>query len=287
MRVAVTAANGQLGAAVVAATVAELGPENVVAVARTPSKARHLGVEVRPGSYDNPAELAQAFAGIDHVLLVSGMAPPDQRVEQHRNVIEAARASRVRRLVFTGVQGPETGTAFSPVVQASLQTEDLVKASGLGWAIGRNGIYVEPDVEYAGTYVEQGEIANCAGEGRCAYTTRSELAFAYARLLTGSGHDGQTVNLSGDAISQADLARYLGGVFGVEIGYRSMGVEEYRVDRVAELGEFIGPIIAGIYQGIREGAYDTVSDYEAVANRPHESWDDYFGRLTSTVSRSS
>ena len=149
MRVAITAASGQLGAAVVAATEAEIGPENVVALARTPTNAQHLGIEVRPGNYDDPAELEQSLAGIDHLLLVSGMAPPEQRIEQHRNVIEAARASGVRRLVFTGVQGPASGTAFSPIVQISLRTEELVKESGLDWAIGRNGIYIEPDVEYA------------------------------------------------------------------------------------------------------------------------------------------
>ena len=284
MRVAITAASGHLGAAVVAATVAEIGPENVVALARTPSKAQHLGVEVRPGSYDNPAELQQALVGIDHLLLVSGMAPPDQRVEQHRNVIEAARASGVRKLVFTGVQGPESATAFSPIVQSSLQTEELVKETGLDWAIGRNGIYIEPDVEYAETYAQRGEIANCGGEGRCAYTTRPELGFAYSRLLTRSEHDGETLNLSGEAITQADLARYLTGALGTVIGYRSMSVQDYRVDRTAELGEFMGPIIAGIYQGIGDGAYDTVSDYEAVTGRPHQQWGDYFRGLTPTHS---
>ena len=35
-----------------------------------------------------------------------------------------------------------------------------------------------------------------------------------------------------------------------------MTVEEYREDRVAELGEFLGTVIAGIYQGIRDGEAD-------------------------------
>ncbi len=64
-----------------------------------------------------------------------------------------------------------------------------------------------------------------------------------------------------------------------------MSVEDYLFDRTAELGDFIGSVIAGIYQGIREGAYDTVSDYAAVAGRPHQSWDDYFGGLELAVVR--
>jgi NAD(P)H dehydrogenase (quinone) len=45
-------------------------------------------------------------------------------------------------------------------VRSNRQTEEDVKASGLEWVIGRNGIYIEPDVEYAPKYVERGEIAN-------------------------------------------------------------------------------------------------------------------------------
>ena len=59
------------------------------------------------------------------------------------------------------MQGPENGTAFSPIVQSNRQTEADVKASGLAWVIGRNGIYIEPDVDYIDKYKASGEI----GEG--------------------------------------------------------------------------------------------------------------------------
>ncbi len=279
MRVAITAASGKLGSAVVAATAAKIGPENVVAVARTPAKARHMGVEVRAGSYDNRAELDAAFIGIDRVLLVSGMDPPDQRIGQHRSVIAAARSNGVQKMVYTSIQGPEAGTAFSPIVQSNRQTEEDVKESGMAWAIGRNGIYIEPDVEYVDTYVKDGEIVNCAAGGRCGYTTRTELAHAYATLLAATADDNRIFDLSGAPITQAELATYLGRAFGAEIAYRSMSFDDYLVDRIDELGEFIGTVVAGIYQGIREGAYDTKGDFEAAAGRPHQSWDDYFSAL--------
>ena len=55
-----------------------------------------------------------------------------------------------------------------------------------------------------------------------------------------------------------------------------MSSAEYARDRTAELGPFMGGIIAGIYDGIRLGAYSTPSDFEAVTSRPHQAWDDYF-----------
>ncbi len=276
MKVAVTAASGQLGEVIVTATTQLIGHDSVVALARTPEKVKAPGVEVRPGSYDDRGALEEAFDGIDTVLLVSGMDAPDRRIVQHRNVIEAAKAAGVRKMVYTSVQGPAADSAFSPIVRSNRRTEEDLRASGLDWVIGRNGIYIEPDVEYIDKYTALGEIANCAGDGLCGYTTRPELAYAYACMLTQPQHNGRTYNLHGERITQATLAYYLGGAFGVNLRYRSMGVEAYRAERVAELGEFMGNVIAGIYQGIREGAYDVPSDFDRAADRRHQTWSDYF-----------
>lgn len=58
-----------------------------------------------------------------------------------------------------------------------------------------------------------------------------------------------------------------------------MSVEAYRQERVAALGDFLGTVIAGIYQGIREGASDNPSHFARAAGREHQSWDDYFAGL--------
>ena len=283
MKIAITAASGQLGAAIVDATVSRVGPADVIAVARTPKKVKRTDVEVRAGSYDDRPQLTQAFAGVDTVLLVSGMDAPDRRVVQHRNVIEAAKDAGVQRLVYVSVQGPEASTGFSPIVQSNRQTEADLKASGLAWTIGRNGIYIEPDVEYLETYKARGEIANCGGEGRCGYCTRPELAAAYANMLTTKGHEGKQYNLHGEPITQRQLASFLNETFGLSLRYRDMTVADYRAERVAELGEFIGTVIAGIYEGIRGGHFDSPSDFEAAAGRRHQTWPAFFAALKATA----
>ncbi|WP_404309751.1 SDR family oxidoreductase [Neorhodopirellula lusitana] len=278
-RIAVTAASGQLGSEIVQAAIEIVGKENVVGLARTPSKAESLGVEIRPGDYLSREDLQHSLHGIETVLLVSGMDAPEKRIEQHRNVIEAAKHAGVKKIVYTSIQGAETGTAFSPVVQSNRQTEEDVRNSGLSWAIGRNGIYIEPDVEYIATYIERGEIANCAGDEKCGYTTRPELAYAYAKMMTEPQHDGQTYNLHGEAITQQQLADYMNGAFGTNLKYHSMSVEEYREDRIAELGEFLGSVIAGIYEGIRNGAANNESHFAKAAGRAHLSWASHFDGL--------
>ncbi|QDT05048.1 Quinone oxidoreductase 2 [Rubripirellula lacrimiformis] len=278
-RIAVTAASGHLGSEIVRAAIEIVGSENVVGLARTPRKAEALGVEIRPGDYTSPDDLERSLHDIGTLLLISGMDAPDKRILQHRNVIESAKRAGVTKIVYTSIQGAEEGTAFSPIVQSNRQTEEDVRNSGLSWSIGRNGIYIEPDVDYIATYIERGEIANCAGDQKCGYTTRSELAYAYARMMTGSEHNGQTYNLHGEAITQQQLAEFMNAAFGTDLKYRPMSVQEYREDRVAELGEFLGGVIAGIYEGIRMGAANNESQFAKAAGRDHVSWATYFGGL--------
>lgn len=279
MTIAVTAASGQLGASIARVLVDMNTGEPIIGLARNPRKAGDLGIEIRPGDYDDTGQLRSSLEDVDTLLLVSGMAAPDVRIGQHRNVINAAKEAGASKIVYTSVQGAEEGTSFSPIIQSNRQTEADVRDSGLDWVIGRNGIYIEPDVEYIESYKASGEIANSAADGRCGYTTRPELACAYARMLTGAEHNGQTYLLHGEPLTQAELAAYLNRAFGTDLVYRSMTPEAYKADRIAELGEFLGTVIAGIYQGIREGALDAPSDFETAAGRPHQTWDDYFATL--------
>ncbi|MEM5501631.1 SDR family oxidoreductase [Ahrensia kielensis] len=279
MTIAITAVSGQLGRAIARNLIKTADGETIIGLARTPANAKDFGIEIRAGDYGQPDQLRASLVGVDTLLLVSGMDAPDARIGQHRNVIDAAKSAGVRKIVYTSIQGMEEGTAFSPVVQSNRQTEADIRASGLDYAIGRNGIYIEPDVEYIESYKAKGEIANSAGAGKCGYTTRDELAHAYAHLLTNDDHNGKTVTLYGTPITQAELVSYLNDAFGTSLTYHEMTSAEFIADRTAELGAFIGPIIGGIYEGIRLGIYEEPSDFEAVTGRPHQSWKDYFASL--------
>ena len=279
MKIAVTAASGHLGASIVNALLALIPKGNIIALARTPEKAENLGVEVRPGDYENPTQLQQSLQDVDTLLLISGMDEPSKRIGQHRNVINAAKQVGVNKIVYTSIQGAEEGTAFSPVVQSNRQTEQDVIDSGLDWVIGRNGIYIEPDIEYIDNYKKVGHVFNCADKGLCGYTTRPELAYAYARMLSEDKHNGKIYNLNGEAISQQKLTNYLNDAFDAQLTYQSMSVEDYRKTRSNELGDFLGTIIAGIYQGIRENKVNNPSDFLQAAGREHQSWDSFFTHL--------
>lgn len=271
MKIAITTVSGQLGAAIVREVALQTGRENTLGIARTPHKAEHLGVEVRRGDYTDRASFETALQGVDAVLMVSAHGDPSLRVQMHRNVIDAAKACGVRKIVYTSISGATGNSAFSPVVESNRQSEKDVQGSGLDWVVGRNGIYIEPDLECVESYVAAGGIANSAGQGRCGYTSRPELARAYARLLRSDEFNGKIVELSGQAVTQAELADAINAEYGTQLKFRDMTSEEYRAERIAELGEFMGTVIAGIYEGIRKGNNDGSSDFESVLARPHQS----------------
>lgn len=279
MKVAVTAASGQLGAAVIKQLVEEIGIENVIGIARTPSKAAQLGVEIRKGDYSSKADFDDALKGVDVVLIVSGMDAPDKRIGQHRNIINAAKDSGVKKIVYTSIIGKDGESSFDAIVQSNRQTEQDIKNSGMDWSIGRNGLYIEPDVEYIENYKKDGKIMNCAADGLCSYTTRSELAYAYSWLIMNDDRNGKVFNLAGEAISQQQLINYLNMAFGTDLVYEEMSQEAYIEMQQKLNGEFLGTVIAGIYSKIRNGEFNIQSDFEAASGRKHISWDDYFHAL--------
>lgn len=271
MKVAVTAATGQLGSAIINHLIPVLGPEDIIGTSRKPERGHISGIRLFPGDYDSPTDLNSAFNNVEVVLLVSSMSDPMDRVRQHRNVIEAAKSAGVRKIVYTSILPKSGTTGFDPVILSNRQTESDIKNSGLEYAIGRNGIYIQPDLEYIDHYVSQGKITNCAGSGRCAYTSRDELGYAYAQMVTEQALTGEVYNLYGELLTQSQLADDINRVYGTKLVFEDMSVAEYRADRKRELGDFLGTIVAGIYEGIRNGAHEVPSHYEKVTGRPHKS----------------
>ncbi len=275
MKIAVTAASGGLGAAISKALIAHVGKSNVVGIARSPEKAKGLGIGIRQGDYNNKTQLIEALQRVEVVLLVSGMDAPEKRVQQHRNVIEAAKEAGVRKVVYTSIFGKPGGSMFDAIINSNRQTEEDLKSSGLEWSIGRNGLYLEPDLEYIPHYVKAGKIWNCAGNGKCGYTTREDLAYAYAQMILDDGKNGKTFTLTGENITQHQLTQSINKVFGTNLVYEPLSIEAYKKDRVGELGGFLGAIVASIYEHIGNGVFEVKSNYLEAAGKEHTGFIEY------------
>jgi NAD(P)H dehydrogenase (quinone) len=227
MTIAVTAATGQLGTLVIDALLDRTTPDRLVAIVRDPAKADSLvarGIDVRIAAYDDPAALETALAGVDTVLLISGNEI-GQRASQHRNVIDAAVAQGVARLVYTSA--PQVDTSTLPVAPEHLETERHLAAVGIEHVLLRNGWYTENYLPALETAAATGSVLTSAGEGRVASAARRDFAEAAAVVLTADGPLKQVYELAGDvAWTHADLAAAFSDVLGRPVEVADVSADE-------------------------------------------------------------
>lgn len=225
----VTAASGRLGRLVVAELLQRVPPERIVALVRDPSKVADLaarGIAVRRADYDDPASLAAALPGIERLLLISG-SEVGRRVQQHRNVIEAAARAGVQLVAYTSLLHADR-SPLRFLAEEHSATERALQESGLAWVILRNSWYTENFEDRVRGAVAAGELVGASGQGRIASATRADYAAAAAVVLTTDGHLGRIYELAGDeAWTMADLARVIGEVVGRPIPYRNLEPAAY------------------------------------------------------------
>ena len=70
--------------------------------------------------------------------------------------------------------------------------------------------------------------------------------------------------------------------FNTNLHYVAIDGEAFLKDRQAELGEFMGTVIAGIYKGIHDGGFDVPSHFEKVMKRKHYSLEQMIEEFRNT-----
>ena len=146
----VTGASGFVGSHAVPALLG--AGHRVVALVHTPASGeavlarldptQRAAVELRPGDVTKPDTLPASLAGVDGVLHLVAL-PRDFRhgadlrlvnTEGTRAVVEAMKATGVRRLVHLGAMGVEDDPSLH-YASSKAKAEALVAASGLDWTI--------------------------------------------------------------------------------------------------------------------------------------------------------
>lgn len=224
----VTAASGHLGRLVVESLLTRgVDSAEIVAGARNPERIQDLaarGVRTVELDYDRPGTVAAALEGIDRILLISGSAP-GARVAGHRNVIDAATAAGVERIVYTSA--PQATTFDWALGADHRATEEAIAASGLPAVIVRNNWYTE---NYAGDLErtsESGVIASSVGDARIASASRVDYAEGAAVALVEDGHVGNVYEFAGDvAWTFDDLASAASEVLGRPVTYQRLTSEQ-------------------------------------------------------------
>jgi NAD(P)H dehydrogenase (quinone) len=202
----VTGASGHLGQRTIQLLL-DGGAQHIIALTRRPEKLSGLagrGIEVRQASFDDPAGLPAAFAGIERLLLVSTDAL-ETRTAQQTAAVDAAVAAGVSHLLYTSVTSPYPDAA-AMVPNSHFWTEIRIAASGRDFSILRNNQYTDYLIPGAQHAIATGTLVHAGGGGRRAYVTREDCAAAAAGALLGA--TGKRIfDISGpEAVSGDDLA---------------------------------------------------------------------------------
>jgi NAD(P)H dehydrogenase (quinone) len=241
--IAVTGATGELGRLVIEGLLKTMPANQIIAAVRTPAKASAFaekGMVVREADYSRPETLAAAFAGATKVLLISSNEI-GKRVEQHKAVINAAKAAGVGLIAYTSILHADTSTLVLAVEHVA--TEEYLRVSGVAFALLRNGWYTENMTAGIGPALQQGAFIGASKDGHYAAATRADYAAAAVAVLTGEGHDNKVYELGGDAgFTRAELAAEVSKQTGKTIGYHDLPEAEY--EKI--LATFLPADIAGM-----------------------------------------
>lgn len=222
----VTAATGQLGQQVIEALIkAGTEPSQIIAGVRNPQKAQSLealGVQIRPFDYSQPDTLDGALQGVDRLLLISG-TNFGQRVQEHQNVIEAAKNAGVKLLAYTSI----LNAGEMLIAGEHKGTEAVLKASGVPYVLLRNGWYNENYLGSIQQAAASGTLFGAAGEGRVSSAARADYAEAAAQVLLTEGHENQTYELGGSSFSFPELASEISRQTGKNVQYQNLPEQDY------------------------------------------------------------
>jgi NAD(P)H dehydrogenase (quinone) len=269
MTIGIAGASGQLGRLVVKKLKAKVPSSDLVALVRTPAGAVDLGVSVREADYNKPDTLDRALAGIDTLLLISSSELGQGRATQHRNVIEAAKRTGVKWIVYTSLLHADT----SPLNLADghRATEAELRVSGIPFTILRNGWYTENYTASVPCALAGDAFLGSAGNGKISSALRVDYAEAAVAVLTSHGHDGKTYELAGDAAySLSDLAAEISRQTGRTIPYKNLREREYTAALTGlGLTEPLAQAYAGYDIGASQGAlFDDGRQLSALIGRP-------------------
>lgn len=271
----VTGATGNLGKATIEFLLEKgVAANEISALVRDESKAQDLkakGITLKIGDYDNYASLVSAFKGVDKLLLVSG-SDVVNRGKQQENGVLAAKEAGVKHIFYTSFERKnETGTSpVSFIADSHLQTEKIIKASGMDYTIFRNNLYFDALPMFFGENVAENGIFLPAGETKSSFALRKDMAEATANVLIGRGHENKEYSFSNtEKVSVGDIAKSLGEVLGKDISYTSPSSEVY-VDTLTKAGvpaQYIG-MFNGFAEAIKQGEFDVNNnDLENILGR--------------------
>lgn len=269
--IAITGATGQLGRKVIHELLKTLPADRVTALVRQPQQAaQHLpdGLILREADYNRPETLQPALEGVTRLLLISS-SEVGQREVQHAAVINAAKAAGVQFIAYTSLLHADR----SPLGLATEHraTEAKLAASGIGYALLRNGWYSENYAASIAPALEHHAFIGAAADGKIASASRQDYAEAAAKVLLADDQAGKIYELAGDnAYTLSEFTAEIAHQSGKKVAYVNLSQPEFAAAlKQAGLPEALADLLADSDHGVAQGGlYDDSHTLSTLIGRP-------------------
>lgn len=276
-KIAVTGVTGNLGG-----MVSRLCKENGIKVrnlARNKEKAEKMGFsDVFKSSYDKSEDTIKSLEGIDVLFMVSGSENPD-RVQQHKDFIDAAKTAGVSHIVYLSFYNASKNSIFT-LGRDHCATEEYIKENGFKYTFLRDNFYVDFFVDMCREY---GEIKGPAGNGKVSAVVRSDVSEVAAKILENlEKWENQTLNMTGpEELTMEEITKLASKYLGKEIKYIPETVyEAYESRKIWKAEQWEYDSWVSTYTAIAEGEQAGVSnDIEKVLGRKATSLAEYLETL--------
>ncbi len=170
------------------------------------------GAEGAVGDLTAPASLPAALQDVDAAFLVTALS----QTETHEGLaaVEAAKAARLRRLVYMSVHQIDSAPHI-PHFASKIPIEYAIRASGIPYTLVRPNNFFQVDTWFREAMLQYGLYPQPIGQRGVSRVDVRDIAGVVVAALTQPGHEGKTYAvagpeaLTGDAVAQI-WSRHLG-----------------------------------------------------------------------------
>jgi uncharacterized protein YbjT (DUF2867 family) len=227
-KILVTGATGTIGKEVVRA----LRAKNLAvrAGARTPEKLealKKLGAEVVALDFNDAASVQAAFQGVDRVFLLTPFV--EDPTPLAKDAIAAAKKAGVRFILRMSAAGADANAPVRLPREHGI-IENLVKDSGIPWAVIQPSFFMDNFINYSGDSIKgQGAVYGASGTGKVAYVSSADVGAVAAEILASpEKHASKTyVITGGEAVTDEEAVRTISEVLNREIKFVNMPAKDY------------------------------------------------------------
>ncbi|MEU6370074.1 NAD(P)H-binding protein [Streptomyces sp. NPDC046931] len=271
--IAVTGATGNVGRKLVQALVAS--GERVTATSRGISETDvPEGVVQRRADLTDAATLRPVFDGAEALFLQNGGA--DAHLLKPQDVLDAAKAGGVRRVVLLSSQGVATRPRSAFHGDTARAIEDAVRESGMDWTILRPGGFDSNAYAWAESVRSRRSIAAPFGDVGLPTIDPTDIAEVAAVTLREKGHTGRIYELTGPALSTPrQRAEEIGAALGEPVRFIEQTREEARAQMLRFMPEPVVETTLAILGGPTPAEQRISPDVELVLGRTPRTFADW------------